>query len=97
MNKKLTKKETKPIVSNIPKSMFEQLSNLSEESMVSKAALIRQAIGGFLDGGVINGQVVMNTVLLSQKLQELKDIIPENHFNDMARFIQNIMKIEGGD
>ncbi len=85
----------KTIVTNIDFDMAEQLEAISKESGLTRALLVRRAIKNFMEDGVNDGIKVMNQVLLSQKLQELKDQISEEDYAYLLQLVDNHFKLEG--
>lgn len=87
----------KLVTTTMDGDMVDQLNSLSEECGMSRSALMRSAVSGFLEDGANSGPRVLNLTLLAQKLTEVREKLPEDDFKDMEKLIGNLTKLEGGN
>ena len=87
----------KKIISmSLPDDMVVHMNELAEENGINKSAIVRQALRSYFDEGANTGQIVMNLVVLTQKIQDNKERISEQDYKEMENLINNITKLNGG-
>lgn len=74
-----------------------RLEGVASETGASKSELGRRAVKEFLEGGCNDGQIILNITLLTQHIQDLKGSIAEKDYQLIQQYINNIMRLKGGN
>ncbi len=97
-NKQMQRQPRSKLVSaNLPLETVNKLNEICRESGLSRTALIRQAVAGLLESGANDGAIALNLVLLMEKLQEAQAFLSQDDFAELAGYVENIVKLKGGD
>lgn len=97
----MERKKTQPIpkknmIFSVSQDLDEEIKQIVTESGVSKSELGRRALRQFLDSGKDEAQVMLNFVMLTQTVNEIRDKIPVENYEQLQQYIGNIMQIKGG-
>lgn len=92
----MSKTEKTSVVIGMSKAEKEELKNIAREHKTSLSGLARMAIKRYEEDGCNEPIVYVQFVHLTQKINDLKDEIPEEDYNQIQKFIGNIMIAKGG-
>ena len=87
---------SKLISGNFPEETAMRVQAIAEERNTSRSAILRAAVIKYLDEGANDGQINMNIIVLSQKLQEVQNTMSEADYKEMKDLVSNIVKLRGG-
>lgn len=85
----------KMVSANMTFEMIDQLDEVSEKTGANRSTSIRRAVDTYLKSGANNGQIIMNLVELTQRVQEL-GIGSGQDTTEIENLIQNITILMAG-
>ena len=94
MDKK--KKKTRTMTYAPGDQLMDEVIEFCERSGIQRSEFNRRAARSFLDDGASDGIEVMNLVLLSRSIEELKGKIDDDVFINIQSYLDNIMILKGG-
>lgn len=87
----------KDIIScSIEESLKRDLEEAMRQTGASKAEINRRALKQYMSTGQNQAKVMINAVMLLQTINDLKEVIPQEEFDEMQKYMGNIMLIMGG-
>ncbi len=74
----------------------EELKKLAEERNTTMAGLGRMALASYQEEGCNEPIIMLQFIELTQKINELQQVIPKKKYESIQKNIETIMKIKGG-
>ena len=92
----MTKTDAKQMGCLITGDMKKEVEEYLEDTGMSGAAFLRKGAQMMLDDNKYEGQLIMNIIMLTQKLQEVRGDLKEKDYKDMEDLVVNITKLKAG-
>lgn len=80
----------------MPAEMKESIVKMADERNITLSGMGRIAFGQLLEEGCNEPIVMLQLIELTQKINDLQEIIPKKKYDSIQKNIGNIMKIKGG-
>ena len=91
------KKKNKTMTYAPGDQLMDEVIEYCKQTGIQRSEFNRRAARRLLDDGVSDGIEVMNLVLLSRSIEELKGTIDDDVFINIQSYLDNIMILKGGN